>query len=128
MPPPPHGLHRYNSCQFNQKANSINSILKTTKKIAIYGAGGHGNCILNYLEKSIKSAIKLCFDKDKTKQNKYLQSSNIKITPPTTENLSSIDTILIASALYENEIVKDLRKIGFKGKILKTSTQVIFVN
>ena len=108
---------------FDQKISNLNNIINNYKNIAIYGAGAHGNSILNYLTDDNLQKIKICFDKDKNKQNKYLQNSNIKIQEPS--NIHNLDLIIIASALYEDEICNDLiNNYKVKCDILKTSNKL----
>lgn len=113
---------------FLKNINKINKTIEQAKNVAIYGAGAHGNSILNYINESSKEKIKVCFDKDKNKQNKYLQNSSVQIKQPTIENFIDIDLIVIASSLYEKEILNELIKIGYNGKILKTTKTIVRID
>ncbi len=112
--------------KFNDNINRLNQILSSYNKIAIYGAGAHGNSILNYLTDENKNKILFAFDRDTTKQDKYLQSSNIQIVEPVKNYLSNIDVIVMASSLYEDEIVDNLRQI-YEGDIILTATEIRIV-
>lgn len=118
---------KYSNCikqAFSDQTQKLNEIISNYTNIAIYGAGAHGNSILNYINSQNKGKISICFDKDKSKQNKYLQASNIKIKEPTEDNFKNIDLIIMASSLYEDEIAKQLIEGGYKGKILKTANVI----
>lgn len=115
-------FYSYSICQkFLNNITKINEIISNNHNIAIYGAGAHGNSLLNYIEPSNIEKIKICLDKDKSKQDKYLQASSIKIQEPSMNNFKKIDLIIIASSLYEQEIINEILRLGYKGNILKTA-------
>nr|WP_284675661.1 class I SAM-dependent methyltransferase [Helicobacter colisuis] len=110
--------------KFNKTKNYLETLLESYKEIAIYGAGGHGNSLANYLENP--KNIKRCFDLDARKQGKYLQNSNILIQEPNEVNFDNIECIIIASPLYEKEIIDSLRQKGFTGDIIATEKELMF--
>lgn len=107
--------------KFLKNVKEINKAISQKDNVAIYGAGAHGNSLLNCIDSENKAKIKVCFDKDNNKQHKYLQSSNIEIKEPSSKILRNIDLIIMASSLYEQEIINQLLLIGYNGKILKTA-------
>ena len=62
----------------NNFINLVNTLKKTKKKIAAYGAAAKGNTFLNYC-KINKSMIDFIVDKNPHKHNKFLPGSHIKI-------------------------------------------------
>lgn len=99
-------------------------MLLNYKNIAIYGAGAHGNSLINLLSNTNKQKIQKCFDLDERKQSKFLQFSNAKIEKPNIENLKNIDYIIIAAPLYEQEIIKYLRNNSYNKDIIATETEI----
>lgn len=87
-----------------------------TQNIAIYGAGVHSLFLLNVLE--IQNHIKCFFDSDKNKQNKKFLSWNVY--NPKMINKLKINSIIISSKDYEEEIFKSLKKYEKDGiKIIR---------
>ena len=95
----------YNSYGFDTYIRTLERAICHKDKIAMWGAGAHGNALLDCLE---EHKITECFDLDKNKHGLYMLN-NVKIVPPTEEFLSKYDTIVIASALHEQEIARGLR-------------------
>lgn len=104
---------------FEFNIQHLNKIIDKHTTIGLYGAGAHGNSILQFIKD--KSKIVVCFDKDPHKINKYLLGSNIKIVFPDTNLLNSVESIIINASLYEEEIYKFLKENGFKGIIYKAN-------
>ena len=111
-----------------KRIKDFNALITSFENIALYGAGAHGNTLISFLEPKILAKIKLCFDLDDKKQDKYLQSTAIKITKPSKELLQGLDCIVLCSPLYENEIVSFLQKEGFKGKVLKSQKEPLLLD
>lgn len=114
----------YYKINFKENIDYINSLLKNYVNIGIYGAGHHGNSLISSLVKSNIDKIKTCFDLDPKKQNKYLQNSIAQVMKPCIENFKNIDCIIIATSLYEEEVVKSLRKLGYKKDIITTEKEI----
>ena len=104
---------------FENAIANVNDMINMRQNVIIYGAGAHGNSILDYIHD--KSKIQGCIDMDISKQGKFLQCSDIEIKQPNFDNLKNIDAVLIASALYEDEICEMLKRIGYTGCIIKTA-------
>ena len=100
------------------KACELNELLKPYSKIALYGAGAHGNTIITYLDGANLDKIALCFDLDTRKQGRFLQGSNIVIKKPCKAEFIGLECVLVSSPLYEKEVCEFLRKEGFKGDII----------
>lgn len=99
-----------------------NSMLNSERgEVAIWGAGAHGNAFINELEKNLRNKIVCCFDKDPSKTGRFLQDSPAEIIPPSFEKVSSFKMIIVAASLYEEDIVSEIRNMGFKGEIVKTA-------
>ncbi|WP_346727927.1 class I SAM-dependent methyltransferase [Helicobacter turcicus] len=109
---------------FSHQIQQINSVLENYNSVAIYGAGAHGNTMLNFLNQNSLEKIKNCFDLDTIKHNKFLQNSDIKIFPPQKEYLDNIEAILIVTPLYEEEVIEYLIQNGFKGDIITTKREI----
>lgn len=99
---------------FNEKRQEQNCLLKeTTKKyevIGIWGAGIKGSMLLRQLDVNIQKRISYVFDKDKGKENKYIQGTDIKIAFPCEEFINECDVIMITSLEYVDEITHELRE------------------
>ena len=100
--------------------------LKTVKKfldkkyrIIAYGASARSSTFLNYSRINNKN-IKYIIDKNPLKINKYTPGSKIKIISfdQFKKRISEFNTLLLLAWNFKNEIIKDLKMIGFKGIIL----------
>ncbi len=98
----------------------LNIAISKYKRIALYGAGGHGHSLLSFLTLENRVKIVCCYDLDTRKHGKYLQNSKIVVTKPCKETYKDIECIILAAPLYEEEIVQYLQKDGFSGEILKS--------
>lgn len=119
-----YSINLYKNLNFDLYINKINNMLLNYKNIAIYGAGAHGNSLINFLSNTNKQKIQKCFDLDERKQGKFLQFSNAKIIKPCIENFKNIDCIIIAAPLYEQEIIKYIRSNGYDKDIIITETEI----
>ncbi len=72
--------------QFIQKAKPQN--------LAIYGAGGSSALLVQHFA-SIKNNLKLCFDRESTKQGKFLPGTKVQILPP--EEIWKSDCVIFLS-------------------------------
>jgi len=79
------------------------------KNIAIWGAGGKGISLLTMFDISSKDVL-FVIDSDPYKKNKYTPGSHILIKSPKEVDFKKIDLIIISAAMYQEEIIKDLRK------------------
>lgn len=57
----------------------------------------------------------------------YLQNSSIIIQEPNIENFKDLKAIIIAAPLYEEEIIKSLRKKGYKGDIITMEKEIFII-
>ncbi len=113
-------IKTYDSFQKNAeliKNNLIELLLKLKKENKVvmgYGAAAKGNTLLNYA--GIKNdLIKFVFDKAKSKQNKYLPGSHIKILDPREIEEKKPDYLLILPWNISKEIIDSLSKYRAKG-------------
>lgn len=109
--------------KFNNKImkykNSVKKIIdKNSNKIAGYGSSARSNTMINFLNLNDKK-IKYIFDKNPMKHEKYTPGSNIKIIKPLAKNINKFSTIVIFAWNFYDEIKERLKKIKFKGKIIK---------
>ena len=87
---------------------------KENKVVMAYGAAAKGNTLLNFA--GIKSdLIKFVFDNARSKQNKYLPGSHIKILNPSEIKRSNPDYLLILPWNISNEIIESLSKFKESG-------------
>jgi 2-polyprenyl-3-methyl-5-hydroxy-6-metoxy-1,4-benzoquinol methylase len=97
--------------------NKVNKIIKNNKiekKItAVYGAGVHTHYLFNLLENP--EFVNYIFDSDLNKKGCFFLDHKIKHSSQILD--FRIDTIIISSVNFENEIFKYLRRINFKNKI-----------
>lgn len=97
--------------------NKINEKIKKNylqKKVtAIYGAGIHTHYLLDLLKNS--NYIRYIFDSDESKKGAAFFKYKIKHVSQILN--FKIDTIIISSVNFENEIFKSLKKINFKNKV-----------
>ena len=98
----------------------LNIAISKYKRIALYGAGAHGNSLLSFLTLENRVKIVCCYDLDTRKHGKFLQNSKIVVAKPCKETYEDIECIILAAPLYEEEIVQYLQKDGFSGEILKS--------
>ncbi len=89
-------------------------IKKENKVVMGYGAAAKGNTLLNYA--GIKSdLIKFVFDNAKSKQNKYLPGSHIKVLDPREIAEKKPDYLLILPWNISKEIMDSLHRFREKG-------------
>ena len=97
--------------------SKIESLLKSGRKIAIWGASGNGVALLNELNIDYKS-IPYVIDDDKRKQGQYIPSTGQKIVSSESHNLDNINCVFIASQLHVKAIAsKCYKKFGDKVKV-----------
>lgn len=98
---------------------SIVSKLKSKNKIIAYGASARSSTILNFCELN-NSIIPNVIDKNKIKKNKFTPGTNIKIIDydEIIKKINLYDLVIILAWNFRDEIIKDLKKQGYKGKFL----------
>ena len=97
------------------------------KKIFGFGAAAKGNTLLNFLgiKKDIVSGV---FENAKTKQGKLLPGSGIPIIPPIKINKLKPDIIIIIPWNISEEIVAELRSLGYEGDVFVLLPEVKRIN
>ena len=96
----------------------IKDELRKGKKIIGYGASARSSTMLNYC-KIDSSMLNLIADKSRLKQGKYTAGTNIKIVSPEDALATQPDVILLLAWNFADEIINELKEIGFKGTIIK---------
>ena len=124
------------------KINSLNKIKKFNNKlikyrskikkiienknylpIAGYGSSARSNTLLNFV-KLKNNCIEYIFDNNSLKHNKYTPGTQIKIIKPKKKNKKKFKTIIVFAWNFYDEIKKDLIKLGYKGRIIKTLPKI----
>jgi len=83
--------------EFGSKMNFLNTQMQELvqhhkpKQLGVYGAGGSTTLLLHHVP-SLKNNMKLCFDRDTSKQGKYVPGTNVKVEPP--EKLIECDFVI----------------------------------
>jgi 2-polyprenyl-3-methyl-5-hydroxy-6-metoxy-1,4-benzoquinol methylase len=113
--------------RFHVNRSALNQWLAAWNgSIGLYGAGAHGNAMLNHLDDAVLGRIVVCLDRDPAKIGLHLQGPQaIPIKAPDVASLATVEAILITSALYEEEVVGWLRAQGFAGPIVRTANGVV---
>ncbi|MDD5439148.1 MAG: methyltransferase domain-containing protein [Candidatus Omnitrophica bacterium] len=87
------------------------------KKIAVWGAGGKGVTFLSICDIRPEDIL-FVIDSDTHKGNKYTTGSHILVKTPAAVEFNSIDLIIIAAVMFQEEIIKDLiGRYKYKNKI-----------
>ena len=111
----------------NNLLGIIIKLKKENKVVMAYGAAAKGNTLLNFA--GIKSdLIRFVFDNARSKQNKYLPGSHIKILNPREIKRHNPDYLLILPWNISNEIIESLSKfkeIGMKFIIAVPNIKII---
>jgi len=94
-------------------------INKNNKKIVAYGASARSSTLLNFC-KIGNETISHIVDKNKLKHNFFTPGTNIKIKSFEQDkiNFKKYKYILILAWNFKNEIINDLKKYNFTGKII----------
>ncbi len=82
-----------------------------------YGASARSSTLLNYLKLNNKTISKI-IDANPLKKNLFTPGSNIKISLPYKKVINRSDVILLLAWNFKNEILKNLKKMKFKGDII----------
>ncbi len=108
-----------NSISHSKKFKSIIKKLKKKETLIGYGASARSSTLLNFCGIDNKILDKI-IDKNKLKKNQFTPGSSIKIVDydKIIKKVSNFNLIVILAWNFKTEIVKDLRRNGFKGKFL----------
>ena len=108
-----------NSISHSQKFKSIIQKLKKKDTLIGYGASARSSTLLNFCGIDNKILDKI-IDKNKLKKNQYTPGSSIKIIDydEIIKKVSNFNLIVVLAWNFRSEIVRDLRKNGFKGRFL----------
>jgi 2-polyprenyl-3-methyl-5-hydroxy-6-metoxy-1,4-benzoquinol methylase len=106
-------LHRISTLK------KLENFLDKDKKIIAYGASARSSTFLNYCGLNNK-IIDYIVDKNPLKLHKYTPGSNLKIISlkEFKVRLTKFNVLLLLAWNFKDEIIKDLKDIGFKGVIL----------
>ena len=109
-----------NNLAKKHKKNLLKVIFKygQNNKIVGYGASARSSTLLNYLNLDNKNIIKI-LDANPLKKNLYTPGSNIKIYTPNKKNLKGVKVILLLAWNFKDEIIKNLKKLNFKGVVIE---------
>lgn len=101
------------SLSLNKKLSEFNG------KIIGYGASARSSTLLNFCNIG-NDKIDFIVDKNELKSNHYTPGSNIIIKSPKflEQNIDGVDLILILAWNFRDEIVKELKEIGYHGSVL----------
>ena len=101
------------SLSLNKKLSQFNG------KIIGYGASARSSTLLNFCNIG-NDKIDFIVDKNELKFNHYTPGSNIIIKSPKylEQNIDGIDLILILAWNFRDEIIKELKEIGYRGSVL----------
>ncbi len=98
----------------NTMNKDLNTLAKSREDIVVWGAGSFTTRLLGNSELG-KCNIVAFIDKDKNKQGNKL--NNIEIMPASIlENFSG--TVVVCSALYSDEIVKEIKDSGYDNQVI----------
>jgi len=87
----------------------LKKLKKLNKKIAVYGASGKGQTLLQFCGID-KRFIEYIVDKSKMKQGKLSPGTHIKIYPPEHIYEDSVDVILLCAWNWADEIIKQEKR------------------
>jgi SAM-dependent methyltransferase len=99
-----------------ESIKSFEKIASDYESIGFFGMGAKGQQIYHRIKDVVQ--IKLIMDNDISKVGKYPLNSGLQIQLPTIDNLKNIDIILLSALTYKDEIVDQLRKLGFENRIV----------
>jgi hypothetical protein len=106
--------------RFNQKINSwkntVYSIHKEGKKIAIWGASSKAVAFLSTL--GIREEIEFAVDINPNKHNTYLAGSGHRIVLPDSLVVDKPDVILVMNPIYAREIELTLDRMNVKAELI----------
>ena len=88
------------------------------KKVIGYGASARSSTMLNYCDIN-NTMMDLIADKSELKHGKFTAGTNIKIVSPDEALTTMPDVIVLLAWNFADEIIKELKERGYKGKIIK---------
>lgn len=96
----------------------IQSLVKTAKKLGVYGAGWHTTAVLPTFYEMEFNNVKMIFDQDPRKVGQSIFNTQIEF--PTKEKMEEVDAILISSINMEESIYNYLVNTGIsQNKIIR---------
>jgi 2-polyprenyl-3-methyl-5-hydroxy-6-metoxy-1,4-benzoquinol methylase len=106
------GIEKRDLAHFSKQFQKYELLLKETKSLALWGAGGKGSTFLNLLDKG-STKVKYVVDINPAKQNKFVARTGHPIYSPERLLVEKVDDILVMNENYLDEI----RQIIGKQKI-----------
>ena len=105
----------------NEYSEKLNLILNNKKYLPIagFGSSARSNTLINFIEIK-ENILKIIFDNNAYKHNKYTPGQKKLILKPTSKNIKKYKTIVIFAWNFYKEIKKQLISLKFKGYIIKT--------
>ncbi len=106
-----------NSIKHSKKLKNLVNLNKT--KVIGYGASARSSTLLNFCKIDHK-VIEYIIDKNPLKHNMFTPGTNIKIVSPEyfKKDMINVKIIIILAWNFESEIILELNKLGYKGKII----------
>lgn len=83
------------------------------RSAALFGASALSTTIVSLLDEAGRGKLNAIYDNDSQKHGKIIHGCSVAIAAPTKESLRGIDTLLITSYQFENEIRAQLGNLGF---------------
>jgi novobiocin biosynthesis protein NovU/D-mycarose 3-C-methyltransferase len=97
------------------------------KIVGGYGAANKTFSILNIGDFKINE-IKEIFDKNPNLQRKFIPYYNIPIVSPKNILSTNPQLIIVFATAYQEEIIEEIKKIGYKGSIVKLFPKIKIIN
>jgi len=118
--------------KFNKKLKIFRKdfieLIKNSKyKYAGFGSSARSNTLINYIKLKDKE-INCIFDNNQMKHDMYAPGSKIKIVKPTKDKIKNYKGIVVFAWNFYEEIKKELKLLGFKGKLIKTLPKIKISN
>ena len=95
-----------------------NFLAELSGNVALYGASWHGVAFLNAFQSSSHFVCAFDDNIDYVNQSLYSYKQTVPIYSPNLPKLKEVDVVIITAFLHKNAIAEELRKKGFKGRIL----------
>ena len=102
--------------QINADFERVKSIMKSHKKVSIYGAGAKAQVVFLHLRQVLKDVHKI-YDSDPIKSGMYLANAPVPIEIPDF-SINDSDAIIILAKSYSDEIANSIKNLyGYDGEI-----------
>ena len=102
--------------QINADFERVKSIMKSHKKVSIYGAGAKAQVVFLHLRQVLKDVHKI-YDSDPIKSGMYLANASVPIETPDF-SINDSDAIIIFAKSYSDEIADSIKNLyGYDGEI-----------